>query len=129
MFFSPSLDGCNAEKVDFWGHAFAFGGFRGVPHWNHKMLQSHGFAVTTMLGAVLFLQASNSVAYVLNQYKLGGQECSSLKAPCTARRVPACIPSVTKCFSCRWTLALTSSTGMTYIPEYSVYPFLLGKMA
>jgi hypothetical protein len=93
------------------------------------MLQSHGLAVTTMLRAVLLLQASNNVAYDLNQYKLGGEECSSLKASFTARRVLACIPSVTKCFSCRRTLALTSSTGMTYIPEYSVRPFLSGKMA
>ena len=47
--FFPSLDGRDAEKIDFWGYAFTFGGFRGIPQWNHKMFQSHGFAVTTML--------------------------------------------------------------------------------
>lgn len=70
--FPCFLDGRNAEKVDFWGYAFAFRGIRGIPQWNHKMLQSHGFAVTAMLGGDVFLQAGNIVAYDLDQHKLRG---------------------------------------------------------
>ena len=113
------LDGSNAEKVDFRGYAFTFRGFRGIPWCNYKMLQGLGFAATAMLGQFLFLQTRNNVTYDPNQYRLGGWKCSPLKLLCTARGVLACIPSVAKCFSCRGTLALTSSTSKAAIPEYT----------
>lgn len=130
VFRFPSLDGSNAEKVDFRGYAFTFRGFRGIPWCNYKMLQGLDFAVTAMLGPFLFLQKRNSLAYDPNQYRLGGWKCSPLKLLCTARGVLACISSVAKCFSCRRTLALTSSTSMVAIPEYAcVSIFSLGDTA
>ena len=120
LFFSFSfLDGSNAEKVDFRSYAFTFRGFRGIPWCNYKMLQGLGFAATAMLGQFLFLQTRNIVTYDPNQYRLGGCKCIPLKLLCTARGVLACIPAVTKCFSCCRTLALTSSTSMAAIPEYT----------